>query len=108
MSYWRNNGEANAERAADCRKDTQRSDDVDLSTVVNHFCRAVKDEGFMGAVSDCEGIIASRRWWPTYDGGLTDAFNKAYPYPGDRLLQPPPADNSRPGDREGFTREPAE
>ena len=105
QTFWRNNGEADAGRAVECRNSSERSDEVNLSQVVPQFCQAVVDEGFQGAKSDCENVVNDRRWWPTYDGGLTDAFTKAYPYPGDKVLTPPVNDDSRTGDREGLTRE---
>jgi hypothetical protein len=104
--YWTTNA-GSASKAKACRNATP-----DMSTEVNHavviisFCRGVLAEGFPGNVqSDCADAIAARSLWPTMDGRLTSAFDdtKGYPYPGDRVLPPPPSD-SRTGSREGFDR----
>ncbi len=104
VTFWTNQGQPDAQKAAECRAETSYSTDINLAIVVESFCIGVQDSGYAGSVDDCVGIMNSHRWWPTYDGGIADAWNRAYPYPGDRVLVDTPQDNSRTGNRSGFNR----
>jgi hypothetical protein len=104
VTFWTHGGEPNPTTAQECRDTSQRPTDYNLAGVQDAFCYGVVDTGYGGGQELCLTILQNNRYWPTYDGGLTNAWNKAYPYPGDRILVTQP-DDSRTGDRSGFTRE---
>jgi len=89
--------------AAKCREQ-RPSTPVDLTAVQPAFCRAVTNEGYEQGVDVCMEIVQSARLWPTYDGNLTRAWSRNFPYPGEQILQQTPTNDSRTGDREGNLR----
>lgn len=102
-TYWSNRGQPNATAAAECRANSTLDPTPNLNMVQPAFCMAVREGGFPGTVDECQGILDGQKLWPTYDGGLTQSWSKSAPYPGDLAFVVPP-DDSRTGDRQGFTR----
>lgn len=105
--YWSTRGDGDAKDAAHCRAENiaQMSDIPDVLAVPFAFCLGVADAGFPGDIQTaCVDALAQYRLWPTYDGQLTDAWNRTAPYPGDVFAPAPTDDGSRTGEREGFTR----
>lgn len=107
-TFWRTQGNGDAGRAADCRAERTGTiaDDVNLHAVEAGFCRAVIAEGWEGDVPACLGILEGNQLWPTYDGGITRAWNRARPYPLTAIQVPGPgaSDSSRTGGREAPSR----
>ena len=94
-------------KAAACRGKNAgaMSDNPNISKVEYAFCRAIVANGFNGSVNDCLGILSMNQLWPTYDGGITDQWNRARPYPRSaiQVVEPKP-DGSRTGGRSGLYR----
>jgi hypothetical protein len=76
-------GGPDANMTAQCRATLagRYSDAPNLSVVIGSFCQAILDGGWQGAKSDCTAIMAQNQYWPTYDGTITNAWNRARPYP---------------------------
>lgn len=103
-TYW-NNQRGDAEMAAACREASTRPDGYDAQSVLMAFCQAIVDQGWPGDPTlECYDILVGYRYWPTYDGALTDAWNKANRWPGD-LFAPSTGGDSRTGDRESNARQ---
>lgn len=109
-TFYRTNGnlDGDADMAAECRE-TRRGvmpDKYNLRAVEAAFCAAIIEEGWAGTIADCLTIMGGSQYWPTYDGGLTWAWNRARPYP--RALLTAPAEDgqsdSRTGSRNAPTR----
>ena len=101
------NYEGNKTMAAECRakNSSAMSDKPNISKVEYAFCRAIVANDFSGSVDECLGILAQLQLWPTYDGGVTDQWNRARPYPRSAIQvvdQVP--DGSRTGGRSGTYR----
>ena len=81
------------------------SNKPNISRVERPFCQAVVANGFNGSVDDCLEILAQNQLWPTYDGGITNQWNRARPYPRSaiQVIAPKP-DDSRTGGRSGPSR----
>lgn len=109
-TFWKTGGYGNKTTAASCRKAKARQYDAkpNLLKVVRAFCQAIVDNGWDGGdVETCRGIMASNQYWPTYDGGITDQWNRARPYPGtlvDLGTSNSGGDTSRTGGHQGNTR----
>ena len=103
-TFWKHNGQPDAADAAECRSQSTYNSTIDIARVTPAFCRGVSDSGYAGGVGACIGILTSGKLWPTFEGGLTDAWSKTAPYPGD-LAFVIPADDSRTGERDGFSRD---
>lgn len=105
IAFWESGGGPDAERAAECREaNAAMSDTPNIQNVQLMFCKGILEAGFPGDIyTDCMSVLQGRKWWPTYDGEISDAWTKAYPYPGD--LWVPPAEESRTGTRETIPRE---
>jgi len=71
-------------KAAICRTDNAEtySASVDMTAVVPSFCLGAIAAGWQGNLASCESILAQNNLWPTLHGQLTNAWNKAHPYPG--------------------------
>jgi len=104
QTFWEHQGRGDAQSAADCRKDSKRDAEPDLTAVLPAFCLAVTDAGYQNGVEACLGIVEGQKLWPTRDGDLTNAWSETAPYPGD-LAFVVPADDSRTGSRDGFSRD---
>ena len=104
--FWNTNAMGDAKAAEVCRAETGRPTAIDLRIVQRSFCIGATDAGFTGGVDACLDIIEDQQGWPTYDGGLSQAWTKAYPYPGGtfRASVTDGVDYSRTGDREGIMR----
>jgi len=83
---WETSFAGDAARAAACRAERpELSGRVNMAATVRGFCQAILDQGWDGYMDACLGIIADQQLWPTYDGSLTDQWNRARPYPNSAL-----------------------
>lgn len=104
-TFWNSGGnpEGQAPAAAKCRsvRAGTMSDKPNLQAVLPAFCEAIIDKGWPGFIEDCLEIIAVNQYWPTYDGGITNSWNRARPYPVSALpaSQESEPDDSRTGGR---------
>lgn len=105
LVYWDSEGAGSESLAKDCRATyTDMSAVYDLTTVQWAFCVGVVAAGFNGdPTTDCLQFLQQERYWPTYDGALTNAWAKGYRYPGDVFVAV--GNGSRTGDREEAPRE---
>lgn len=103
-------GNPDANLASECRtsKAGQYSNTYNLKNVQNLFCQAVLDAGWTGTMTDCLGILTDNEYWPTYDGSISNQWNRARPYPG-RFVPlsggTRGSDTSRTGGHNGSTRD---
>ena len=96
-------GAAGNARMAQEQRDlhSAHSDEYDPAAVLPAFCAGAIAAGFKGNLqADCLDVLRDLRLWPTYDGGLTRAWNNAFPYPLGAFGTAPPPDDSRTGPRE--------
>jgi len=71
-----------------------------MAATVRGFCQAILDQGWEGYMDACLAIMSQNQYWPTYDGALTDQWNRARPYPTTSLSGPgEEPDSSRTGGR---------
>ena len=108
-TFWKTGGAGNGSEAASCRatRGKTMSDASNLQVVPEAFCRAIVDAGWQeGTNADCRGILSSSQLWPTYDGALSDQWNRARPYPGSIIILTPGSsgDSSRTGGHQGNDR----
>lgn len=107
-TFWKTQGAGNASEASACRKQhSGMSRASDLPAVPPAFCRAIVQSGWDGDVPTCLVIMADNQLWPTYDGSISDQWNRARPYPLSSLGVPGDkraGDSSRTGGHEGPTR----
>jgi hypothetical protein len=104
--FWKTYGEGDGGAAAECREERagMHEDVPNIPAVQRSFCRAVVAEGWDGTVPYCLEILQDSKLWPTYDGQLTQEWNRARKYP-----QPPiqvvgsEGEGSRTGGRENAT-----
>ena len=82
-SFMKSQGVGDANLAAMCRVQRAKvmSDKPDMGVVQGSFCQAVVDNGWQGTKVACIGILQTNEYWPTYDGNITNAWNRARPYP---------------------------
>ncbi len=105
VAFWSGGSEqVKKDAAAECRAELDDTG-FDLVIVQQAFCEGIVDKGYAPGVSTCEGIVAANRYWPTYDGDITQSWSRKFPYPGDLIFQPSPNPDSRTGDRETDDRE---
>lgn len=110
LIYWQTRGQGSAADAKACRAEEDKSTEVDLRVVQLAFCRGAREGGFPGdVVTDCLLVLQALELWPTYDGQLSEAWNRAYPYPYPNDFEAAPTDGraqpgSRTGEREELTR----
>ncbi len=111
LVYWTTRGQGNAAEAKACRSAEDKGTEVDLRAVQMAFCQGAREGGFPGdVVTDCLLVLQAVELWPTYDGQLTDAWSRAYPYPYPDDFEAVPTDGDRPqpgsrtGPREEMTR----
>jgi len=82
FSFINSAGQANPTKVKDCRKKHRGlSDKPNIQNVLQPFCQGVKDGGWQGSVKECLQIMIQQQYWPTYSGTITDAWNRARPYP---------------------------
>jgi hypothetical protein len=109
-TFWQTQGYGNAEQAALCREEYagQYPDTPNLGRVQLAFCLALTHVGYQGGVDTCMAIVRTNQYWPTYDGRISAAWNRARPYPLREGLtgEQEETDGSRTGEREGATRGP--
>ena len=109
-AFWISRGQGSTEEFSDCMGYYEDADDPhnqrDLSAVQEAFCQGIKSQGWDKGVPACLDILTRHRLWPTVEGTLTNAWNRAFPYPGDMVTSPPPSgDQSRTGDRDESERD---
>lgn len=107
-AFWMSAGSGSASLASQCRHGfaRQRSDRPNMLVVQRSFCEAIVERGWEGSVDDCLGIMTGSQYWPTYDGGITDQWNRARPYPRPAISGAGSSDvGSRTGDRQGNQRD---
>lgn len=82
-SFMKSQGMGDANLAATCRQRQarKRPNAPNLGAVQKAFCEAVVANGWEGTNGDCVGILQMNEYWPTYDGNITNAWNRARPYP---------------------------
>ncbi len=82
-TFWKSGGNGNGAMAAQCRSRLAKkhSNKPDLRVVQKEFCQAIVDNGWQGTVGDCLQIMVDNQYWPTYNGAITNAWNRARPYP---------------------------
>ena len=82
-TFWKSQGAGNAAEAADCRarNEVGYSTEVDLTRVQSTFCGAIVSGGWPGKKQECIDILNEQELWPTYDGALSNQWNRARPYP---------------------------
>ena len=104
-TFWKTQGAGDAAKARECRAERagDSSSKIDLTQVESAFCRAIVQSGWEGSETDCLGIMATYQYWPTYDGSITDQWNRARPYPRSALQGAGPGrgDDSRTGGHGG-------
>lgn len=101
-TFWQSAGEGSAEMASACRDRLadRRSNVPAVGAVPGAFCQAIVDQGWEGDRAACAEILTGQKLWPTYDGGITDQWNRARKYPGHVIPSGPGrTDDSRTGDR---------
>jgi hypothetical protein len=108
-AFWRSNGYGNESAFLECMSASTIVNDFDVNAVQPAFCQAVTVEGYAGGVDACMDILRGQKLWPTMTGGLSDSWNRRFPYPLDRLTagQVPVTntDESRTGERTETDRE---
>ena len=106
ITFWKTQGAGNGSEASACRKQHPGMSRVsDLPAVPPMFCRAIVESGWDGDVPTCLSIMVNNQLWPTYDGSISQAWNRARPYPESQLQTPASQrDNSRTGGHNGSTR----
>lgn len=108
-SFWKSEGAGSADIAAQCRTRLahQRPNTPNLMVVQGAFCTALVDSGWQGKQPDCLAIMGDNEYWPTYDGGITNQWNRARPYPRPLISTSigSRSSGSRTGDRTGGERQ---
>lgn len=104
-TFWNTQGLGNAGVARACRSELreQHPDVPDLPAAERGFCQAISDQGWAGTVGECLDILVANQYWPTYDGSLSNQWNRARPYPhvAATLGSGPRSDDSRTGSEHG-------
>lgn len=110
QAFWASGGDpaGNASLAAQCRAERAGTmpSTTNLAAVPRGFCRAIVDSGWEGTAKQCLEILGQYQYWPTYDGGISNAWNRARPYPLAHLSTGPSqaSDESRTGGRGSVVR----
>ena len=100
---WKTEFAGSADQAAACRADhPEQSGRVSMAATARGFCQAVLNQGWNGFMEECLDILRENQYWPTYDGALTNQWNRARPYPNSALGgASDQTDSSRTGGRSG-------
>jgi hypothetical protein len=104
VTFWKTQAAGSAEQARACRiEHTEQSGRVNMTATERGFCQGIVDSGWIdGFVADCVSILRTYQLWPTYDGSITDQWNRARPYPSTSLGGAgEESDGSRTGGRSG-------
>ena len=108
-AFWRSGGAGSGRLAGECRKRLagKRSNVPNLNAVPGAFCSAIVNEGWEGDQPSCLSIMSDNQYWPTYDGAITDQWNRARPYPRPLISTTagPKSDGARTGNRNGNERQ---
>lgn len=106
-TFWGTSGAGSESAMAECMELSAIVDEIDVRAVQPAFCRAVVVAGYSGTAEDCMTILGGNKLWPTAIGGLTDSWNRRFPYPLDRLTTggQVQSSNDRTGDRTETDRE---
>jgi hypothetical protein len=103
--FAKTNGGGSATMAEELRMESTLPDDFSPPVVIPAFCAGIVDGGFPIDVGSCIDIMKFERYWPTYDGRISAAWNRAYPWPGGPLQSDHNDSNDgRTGPRGGFER----
>ncbi len=107
-AFWESGGAGGGGgRASACRSELKKrySSKSNLLVVQEAFCRAIVDMGWEGKLRDCLNIMTDQQYWPTYDGNITNAWNRARPYPRPIISGAAGSgDSSRTGSHQGENR----
>ena len=91
-TLWDTGGAGDAAAAARCRSSEAaktRSNSPNASAVPRAFCQALVDKGWReGTIRVCLEVLVTNKYWPTYDGSISDQWNRARPYPLKVLVTP--------------------
>ena len=95
-----------AETAAECRETDGRSTEIDLEGVTPEFCLYISEVITTLEYNRCVSIMYENQYWHTYDGHMTNAWNRTAPYPLSQLFSDSgdQRDTGRTGDREEIQR----
>jgi len=108
-AFWKSAGEGSASLAGQCRKRLagRRSNAPSLMAVPGAFCAAIVKGGWTGTRADCLGIMSDNQYWPTYDGSISNQWNRARPYPQPLISTGagPQSNGARTGNRNGNERQ---
>lgn len=101
LVFGQTRGQGSASAVAECRAESDLDDEINWNLVQPGFC-----EGFNKATqfptSQCIDIVESQLYWPTLEGTVTQAWNRAFPYPGGTISD---SMSSRGNDRDNNERE---
>ena len=91
-----------AETAAECRETDGLSDEINLERVTPRFCIYISGVITTLDYDRCLSIMYDMQYWPTYDGDITNAWNRTAPYPLSQLFSDSgdERDTGRTGERE--------
>ncbi len=91
-----------AEVATECRETNAHSTTIDLEQVTPRFCTHISSVITTLSYDDCLRIMYDMEYWPTYDGEITNAWNRTAPYPLSVLFSDSgdQRDTGRTGERE--------
>ncbi len=90
------------ETAAECRETNGLPADIDLEAVTPAFCSHISGVITTLSYDDCLRIMYDMEYWPTYEGKITNSWNRTAPYPLSVLFSDSgdQRDTGRTGDRE--------
>ncbi len=90
------------EGAAECRETNALPTDIDLEGVTPRFCTHISSVISTLSYEDCLRIMYDMEYWPTYNGEITNAWNRSAPYPLSVLFSDSgdQRDTGRTGERE--------
>lgn len=103
-AFWKSGGNGDANLARECRvrRSKKRSNEANMLDVQPAFCEGIVNNGWEGTVQECIVILEDNEYWPTFDGNITNSWNRARPYP--RFINSAgggsKGDNSRTGGRQ--------
>ncbi len=108
VTFWETQGVGDAEVARACRGEhREQSGRVNMAAAERGFCQGIVDQGWVGGVIDCLDILHSYQYWPTFNGSITDQWNRARPYPSTAIGgATDQSDTSRTGGRPGSSGHP--
>ena len=105
--YYQTRGAGSEAAMSDCISESDFPTEINHRRVQPGFCGGIITAGLPMTVEMCMEIMEREKFWPTLKGGLTNSWNKRFPYPGELLTSnaPQTGGNDRTGDREEADRE---